>query len=40
MNNYTSVITDEEMKETDMVDGETVNITTEENTSYEDEEQF
>jgi hypothetical protein len=40
MNNYTSVISDEEMKETGMESDETVTVTTEENSSYEEEEQF
>jgi DNA-directed RNA polymerase subunit beta len=40
MNNYTSVITDDEMKESGMDTGETVTITTEENNSVDEDEQY
>jgi DNA-directed RNA polymerase subunit beta len=40
MNNYTSVISDEEMKDTSMDTGESVSIATEEQSSYDEEEQF
>jgi hypothetical protein len=39
MNNYTSVISDEEMKDTTTETGETVTIATEDS-SYDEEEQF
>jgi DNA-directed RNA polymerase subunit beta len=40
MNNYTSVISDEEMKENDVENSEAVTITPSESNSYEEDEQF
>jgi DNA-directed RNA polymerase subunit beta len=40
MNNYTSVISDDEMKESGMENGENISVTTEENHSVDEDEQY